>query len=102
MVLIGQLSCQMKDVKQMAQIYSKFESLPSYIKKSGPYFQVSEKEGVRAITLYLADDGEVDKAHDFLLERYEPFSGVSSVSYSLERWENIKDTLEILRSLGPS
>ncbi len=102
MVLIGQLSCQMKDVKQMAQIYSKFESLPTYIKKSGPYFQVNAKEGVKAITLYLADDGQVDKAHDYLLERYKPFAGVSSVCYSLERWSNIKDTLEILRNLGSS
>ncbi|MEN8257594.1 MAG: hypothetical protein ABFS09_07000 [Thermodesulfobacteriota bacterium] len=86
----------------MAQIYSKFADLPSYIKKSGPYFQVSEKEGVRALTLYLADEGKIDKAHDYLLERYEPFSRVSSASYSVERWENIKDALATLRNLGPS
>ncbi len=101
MVLVGQLSCQMKDVKQVAQIYSKFDKLPSYIKKTGPYFQVSKKGGLRALTIYRADDGKFDQAYDYLLERLKPFAGVASVSFSVERWENLKDTLGILRSLGP-
>lgn len=92
----------MKDIKQVAQIYSKIDKLPPYIKRSGPYFQVSEKEGLRALTLYRTEGGKLDQVHDYLLERYEPFARVSSVSYSIERWENIQDALAILREMGPS
>ncbi len=102
MVLVGQLSCQMKDVKQVAKIYSTFASLPPYIKKTGPYFQVSKKEGLRALTIYRADEGCFDKAYDYLLGRLQPFAGVASVTFSVERWDNLPDTLAILRDLGPS
>ena len=101
MVLIGKLSCQIKDVKQVAQIYSKIDKLPPYIKKSGPYFQVSKKEGLRALTLYRAEEGKFDQAYDYIVERLKTFAGVASVSYSVERWENIQDTLAILREMGP-
>ena len=100
MILIGQLSCEVKDVKQVANIYSKFEALPSYIKRTGPYFQVSKKEGIQAITIYMTtDDGKFNDAYDFLLDRYNSFKGVSSVSFSVERWENFTGALDILRNL---
>lgn len=96
MVLVGQLSCQMKDVKALALVYSKFGKLPDSIKKIGPYFQVDGKEGVRSLTLYIFDQKNYEEVHDHLMERYSPMSGVSTVSYSIERWEDLKDALALL------
>ncbi|PLX46927.1 MAG: hypothetical protein C0613_15315 [Desulfobulbaceae bacterium] len=101
MVLIGQLSCQLKDIKEVAKIYRNFAALPAHIGKAGPYFRIRDKKGLQALTIYRVEGGDLAAAHDYLLERYKPFAGVPSVSYSVTGWQDLSEALETLRNMGP-